>query len=229
MSNTSKAGLFLALEGVEGSGKTTQARLLVESLRAQGHDVVAVREPGGTPLGEKVRGIFQMDAELDVPPRSELFLLLASRAALIQDVIRPALDEGKIVVADRFELSTLAYQGAGRGLPLDEIQEANRIATGGLSPNATLLLSLDPAEGDRRQAAMGKTRDRMELAGEAFHRRVGEGYERLSTRVPGVVRLDAAGDFDTVHRRIQEALSARFPGRLEPTARRGSVGRAARA
>ncbi|HEX2189412.1 MAG TPA: dTMP kinase, partial [Longimicrobiaceae bacterium] len=114
-------GLFLAFEGVEGAGKTTQVRLLAEALRAAGNRVTVAREPGSTPLGERVRETVLADLGLGVPPRSELFLMLAARAAFVEQVVRPGVAAGKVVIADRFELSTLAYQGAGRGLPLDEV------------------------------------------------------------------------------------------------------------
>src|SRR5690606_5614802 len=163
-------GLFLAFEGVEGSGKSTQAGLLAESLRSAGMEVLLAREPGTTPLGERVRGIVLDSASLEIPPASELFLMLAARAAFVRQVVRPALEAGSVVISDRFELSTLAYQGAGRGVPVEEIRRANRLATGGLSPDATILLTLDPEEGVRRQEAAAKRRDRMEREGIDFHR-----------------------------------------------------------
>ncbi len=136
-------GLFLAFEGVEGSGKTTQVRLLSDHLRARGREVVVAREPGSTPLGERVRETVLADLGLRVPARSELFLMLAARAAFVEQVVLPALDAGRVVIADRFELSTLAYQGKGRGLPLEEVRGCNRFATGGVAPDATLFLDLD--------------------------------------------------------------------------------------
>jgi dTMP kinase len=204
-------GLFLAFEGVEGSGKSTQARRLAERLRAGGREVVLAREPGSTPLGERVRALVLDHAELNVPPRSELFLMLAARAAFVEQVVRPALARGGVVIADRFELSTLAYQGAGRGLPADEIVHGNRMATGGLSPDATVLLELPPEEGARRQAEAAKRPDRMEREDAEFHRRVARGYGALAGQVQGVLRVEGRGSVDAVHARIWAALAALWP------------------
>jgi dTMP kinase len=205
-------GLFLAFEGVEGSGKTTQVRLLAAHLRALGREVVVAREPGSTPLGERVRETVLGDVGLEVPARSELFLMLAARAAFVDQVVRPGVAAGKVVLADRFELSTLAYQGAGRGLPLDEVAACNRFATGGLRPAATVLLDLDPGEGARRQRVEGKLPDRLEREEAEFHRRVAAGYRELAGRVEGIVRVDARGTVEEVQRRVREALEARLPG-----------------
>lgn len=205
------AGLFLAFEGVEGSGKSTQVRLLADHLRAAGVEAVVAREPGSTPLGERVRATVLGDVGLEVPPRSELFLMLAARAAFVEQVVLPSVRAGQVVIADRFELSTMAYQGAGRGLPLDEVRACNRIATGGVRPDATVLLELDPEEGARRQRAAGKEADRLEREAAAFHRRVAEGYRELADRVEGLVRVSADGDVQTVHRRILHALSGWLP------------------
>jgi dTMP kinase len=209
-SESSQVGLFLAFEGVEGSGKTTQATLLAEALRARGAEVVLAREPGSTPLGERVRGVV-LDPGLQVPARSELFLMLAARAAFVEQVVRPGLEAGRVVIADRFELSTLAYQGAGRGLPPDEIVRSNRLATGGIAPRATLLLDLPPAEGARRQAIAAKRPDRLEQEAEEFHARVARGYRDLADRVEGVIRVDALGTVKEVQARLWAALRDRFP------------------
>jgi dTMP kinase len=210
MAAPGRVGLFLALEGVEGSGKTSQAGLLRRYLVERGVETVVAREPGSTPLGERVRSVV-LDPALMVPPRSELFLMLAARAAFVEEVVRPSLAAGRVVIADRFELSTLAYQGAGRGLPLDDVAASNRVATGGLRPDATLLLEVPPAEGARRQREAAKERDRMEREEEEFHRRVAEGYLRLADRVEGVLRVDGVGSTEEVHRRVILALGARFP------------------
>jgi dTMP kinase len=207
---TSQVGLFLAFEGVEGSGKSTQARLLAEELEGKGFEVVLAREPGSTPLGERVRGVV-LDPALQVPARSELFLMLAARAAFVEQVVRPALAAGKIVIADRFELSTLAYQGAGRGLPPDEVARSNRLATGGVAPRATVLLELSPEEGARRQARAAKHPDRMEREAAEFHERVARGYLELADRVEGVIRVEARGSIDEVQARVRAVLGRRFP------------------
>ncbi|MEX2583590.1 MAG: dTMP kinase [Gemmatimonadota bacterium] len=204
-------GLFLAFEGVEGSGKSTQASLLTDELRRLGHAVVHAREPGSTPLGERIRSLVLDESGLGIPPRSELFLMLAARAAFVEQVVRPALGDGGVVIADRFELSTLAYQGAGRGLPSDQIAACNRFATEGLSPDATVLLELSPDEGLRRQIAASKRPDRMESETRAFHERVARGYTDLATTLDGVVRVDASGTIEDVRQRVITALARRFP------------------
>lgn len=206
-----KPGLFLAFEGVEGSGKTTQVALLAEWLRGRGADVVVAREPGSTPLGERVRRTVLDEVALDVPARSELFLMLAARAAFVEQVVRPGVAAGKVVIADRFELSTLAYQGAGRGLPLDEVAACNRFATGGVTPHATVLLDVDAEVGAGRQRAAGKSADRMEREDPAFHRAVAAAYREHAARVAGILRVDAEGPPEQVQRRVREALAARFP------------------
>lgn len=184
--------------------------MLAGWLRAAGRTVVIAREPGSTPLGERIRDTV-LAAHLEVPARSELFLMLAARAAFVEQVVQPALGAGEVVIADRFELSTLAYQGAGRGLPLDAVQAANRFATGGLAPDATLLLELEPGEGSRRQQASGKVADRIEREGPAFHRRVAVGYSELAGRVDGILRIDAEGDPQAIHERVRAALAVRYP------------------
>jgi len=196
---------------VEGAGKSTQVRLLAEHLRAHGREVVVAREPGSTPLGERIRETTLGDAELRIPPLSELFLMLAARAAFVEDVVRPALRAGSVVIADRFELSTLAYQGAGRGLPLERVVECNRFATGGLVPGATILLELDAATGAARHRSAGKVFDRLELEDDGFHERVARGYSALADRVAGILRVDAVGQVEEVHRRVRDSLVATFP------------------
>jgi len=204
-------GLFLAFEGVEGSGKSTQASLLADRLVAAGAEVTLAREPGSTPLGERVRRLVLEETDFGVPARSELFLMLAARAAFVEQVVTPALARGQVVIADRFELSTLAYQGAGRGLPLDHIVGCNRIATRGLSPHLTFLLDLPSAEGMHRQVAAAKKLDRMEGEAREFHERVARGYGELAATIGGLVRIDANGTIDEVRERVERALFARFP------------------
>jgi dTMP kinase len=211
MSDQGRPGLFLAFEGVEGSGKTTQVSRLAARLRAARAEVVVAREPGSTPLGERVRETVLGEVGLAVPARSELFLMLAARAAFVEQVVRPAVAEGKVVIADRFELSTLAYQGAGRGLPLEEVAACNRFATGGTTPDATVLLDLDPARGAERQRAAGKTADRLEREEAAFHLRVARAYRALAGRVAGIVRVDADAAPEVVEARVRAALEERFP------------------
>jgi dTMP kinase len=150
------------------------------------------------------------ETELGVPPRSELFLMLAARAAFVEQVVKPGLAESRVVIADRFELSTLAYQGAGRGIPLDEIVKCNRVATRGLAPHATVLLDLPPEVGAGRQIAASKKPDRMEGEAREFHQRVARGYGELADRVDGLIRIDASGTVPEVRDRVEAALAARF-------------------
>ncbi|MGH7459393.1 MAG: dTMP kinase [Longimicrobiaceae bacterium] len=204
-------GFFLALEGVEGAGKSTQAALLAEALRERGRVVTLAREPGGTLLGERVRETVLRDKTVRVPAESELFLMLAARAAFVQEVVRPALTRCEVVVADRFELSTFAYQAGGRGLPLEEVRRCNQLATGGLSPDATLLLELSVEEGASRRHLAGEAVDRMESAGKSFHRRVADSYRELAAQLSSLVLVDARGSRQEVHGRVLEGLQARFP------------------
>jgi dTMP kinase len=210
-------GLFLAFEGVEGAGKSTQVQRLAAWLRDRGQAVVVAREPGSTPLGERIRETTLGDPALVIPARSELFLMLAARAAFVEQVVRPALESGRIVIADRFELSTLAYQGAGRGLPLEPILACNRFATGGIAPHATIVLALDPRAGAARQRAAGKVFDRLEREDEEFHARVGRGYDELAGQVGTVVRVDARGSIEEVHHRVVAALAGEFPRNFPPS------------
>ena len=204
-------GLFLAFDGVKGSWKSTQAALLATYLRDRGVEVVVAREPGSTPLGERIRSLVLDEVGVGIPPRSELFLMLAARAAFVAQVVRPAIAEGRVVIADRFELSTLAYQGAGRGLPYEIVADTNRIATEGISPDATILLDLSPDEGARRQIQAAKRPDRMERETTEFHRRVAEGYRGLSGKVSRLVRVDATGSIEEVQGRILAELGGLFP------------------
>ncbi len=200
--------MFLVLEGIEGSGKSTQARLLGEWLARQGRPHLVTREPGGTAVGEAIREVVLHGG--DVTPRTELLLMLAARATFVTEVVAPALAEGRIVVADRFELSTLAYQGHGRGLPLDEVRRLNAFATGGLAPDLTIVLDVPASVGDARRARRGAA-DRIERAGASFHDRVNEAYRLLAASEPGVVALPAEATVEAVHASIVTLLAARFP------------------
>ena len=182
-------GAFAVIEGPEGAGKSTLVRWLGSELRAEGRDVLTVREPGGTPLAEAARKL-ALKSRHERAFSAELFLFLAARAALVERVIRPALDSGQVVIADRFGLSTIAYQVAGRGLPRADVESALRIATGGLTPDLTLILDVPVGVGRERQRHAGKVKDRIEREDDTFHTRVREAYRSASG--PGIVHIDAS-------------------------------------
>lgn len=199
-------GVFITIEGCEGTGKSTQAALLASALRVAGLGVVEAREPGGTRLGEAIRGIL-LDRDYEgVEPRAELLLYEAARAELTARVIMPALASGGVVVCDRYFDSTTAYQGYGRGLPVDEIVRLNGFAAAGLAPDLTIVLDLDAAEGLRR--ATGATgADRLEAEDIAFHERVRDGFLRIAAADPGrVVVVSAVGSPESVRERVLGAV-----------------------
>lgn len=201
-------GFFLVLEGTEGAGKSTLRAGLAEQFRAQGIEPVLVREPGGTPVAERIRAVL-LDPAHPVEAVSELFLFLAARADLVAHVIRPALSAGRVVLADRFQLSTEAYQCGGRGLDLELFRVANRAATGGLEPDVTLVLDLPTELGFERIRSSGQPLDRIEQAGAAFHARVAEVFRRASGA--NIVHLDAALPKTEVQRLAWAAVQARRP------------------
>jgi len=201
------AGRFIVIEGVEGAGKSTQTARLAAYLRERGREVIRTLEPGGTEVGLRIRRIL-LDTELPaMEGLTELFLYAAARAEHVRKVIRPALDAGRTVVCDRFSLSTLAYQGYGRGLPLDLVRELDAAARDGLRPDLTLVLDLPVAEGLGRNVEAGK-RDRFEAESAAFHERVRQGFHELA-RGEGAVIVDARGGPGTVAARIRRALEER--------------------
>ena len=196
-------GKFITFEGGEGCGKSTQVKRLKETLEREGVEVILTREPGGTWLSEEIRHLIK-DQATDAPcDRSELLLFLAARAQLVKNVIRPALEAGKWVVSDRFSDSTLAYQGYGRGLPLDELRRMNDFACEGLRPDLTLLLDVTPQTAEARmrgrEAATNTTADRIETAGGEFHARLRSGFAELAKAEPDrIVTIDANGSPDEV-------------------------------
>src|SRR2546423_15369610 len=210
-------GKLIVLEGAEGAGKTTQIRLLAERLTTAGIQCVAVREPGGTPVGDDIREIL-LQPEQEINASTEALLFMASRAELVNREIVPSLQKGMVVLVDRFFLSTYAYQIVGRRLPEDEIRAANRLATAGLIPDLTLLLDVPVGEGLGRADARG-ARDRMERADDDFHVRVGNAFREFADQKwqhshpeCGPIKLiDGTGDENTVQHRIVSALMTAFP------------------
>lgn len=197
--------MFISLEGVDGSGKSTQAALLAATLREDGREVVEIREPGGTPAAERVREILA-DPEIPLDPLSELLLFLAARADLVETVLRPALDAGVWVVSDRYADSTEAYQGHARGLGPDRVRELNAAATGGLLPDLTVLLEVEP------DLALGRAVDggRFEAEGATFQRQVSDAYMEIARRDGDrIVVVDGSGPEGEVHRAIVDAVMAR--------------------
>jgi dTMP kinase len=192
---TGLSGLFLGLDGVDGAGKTTQCRQLAEWLTGQGHAVTVCRDPGGTPVGDQIRSLL-LDRAGVIEARTELFLFMASRSALVEQVIRPALELGRVVIVDRFVLSTVVYQGHAGGMNTGAIWELGRLATGGLLPELTLVLDLPV---NAAQARKSGPVDRMEAKGAAFLEQVREGFLAEARRWPQAVRvIDADRPVDAV-------------------------------
>jgi dTMP kinase len=205
------ASLFIVVEGPEGAGKTTLVARLADRLREEGREVVAVREPGGTETAEAARALM-LDPKLSWTDSAELFLVLAARAELVTRVIRRALerDEDVVVISDRFDLSTEAYQVVGRGLDREAVLAANRLATGGLTPDLTLVLDVPAETGRGRQAAQGKTPDRMESADLELHRRVAAAFR--AAQGAGVVHLDGTKALDAVEAAAWDVVRTRLDG-----------------
>ncbi len=206
--------MFLVLEGAEGSGKSTQVRLLGDWLQRLGLPHVLTREPGGTAVGEEIRAILLHGD--DIPAATELLLMNAARAVFVDQVVKPALADGRIVVADRFSLSSLAYQGYGRGLDLEDVRRICALAAQGAEPDLTVVLDVPQAEGEARRAHRGA--DRIERAGTEFHQRVAEAYRLLPRSEKNVAVVSGLGDPAEVHERLVTLLRARFPETFGKTA-----------
>jgi len=206
-------GKFISFEGPEGGGKSTQVQTLAEQLRAEGKTVLVTREPGGTPLAEKIRALVR--EELEDPPvtRSEVLLFLAARAQVVANVIKPALARGEWVICDRFADSTFAYQGYGRGIDVGLLRQLNDFATEGLLPDLTILLDVEPEVSRQRlaerQAATATQADRIELAGSEFHRRLRYGFLELAKQEPQrFAVINASGTREEVFSQVREAVKA---------------------
>jgi len=188
-------GTFIVIEGFDGVGKSTLSRRLADRLRNEGHEVLEVREPGGTPVAEAARAVV-LDPRLDAAIEAELFLILAARADLVKRVIVPALQDGVVVISDRFDLSTEAYQVAGRQLPRDATMSANALATGGLTPDLTLVLDAPIDVAVARRASKGDAPDRIEQVNEEAQLRIAAAFRAASG--PGLTHIDATGSVEEV-------------------------------
>jgi dTMP kinase len=200
-------GLFITFEGIEGSGKTTQMRLLVERLRGLGYTVSESQEPGATRIGRLIRGILLNPEHREITPVTEMLLMFASRAQAAAEIIHPALKRGEIVISDRFTDSTLAYQGAAGGLGFERVRELHRLALGELNPHLTIYIDVDPVQGlgraKRRNRAAGEAEARIDQQPLAFHQRVAEGYKRIASLEPSRFRMiDGSGTPAEVAERV---------------------------
>jgi len=212
--------VFITLEGLDGCGKSTQFQMLAKALSDRGLDVVVTREPGGTPLGERLRAVLLANDSRNLAPAAELFLMAADRAQDVAEVIRPALEAGRIVISDRYADSTVAFQGYGRGLDLAIIDDVNRLATGGLVPDLTVLFDLDPMQAQARldqrvtsEARLGFEQGMTRFDEEKldFHVRVRDGYLKLASTEPGRFRvIDACQPIDATHQRVLSLVLGLF-------------------
>jgi dTMP kinase len=219
MSTTSGAGsparrgVFITLEGPDGSGKSTQARLLAERLRREGHAVLESVEPGGTRIGQQIRRILLDPAHAELRPTAELLLMFAARAQNVEEAILPALEQGQIVVSDRFTDSSIAYQGAGRGLGWDTVLQVDRIACRGLKPDLTLCIDIDTETGlarahSRNRNETGKSESRLDEQAVEFHQKARAAYHELARREPRRFRLiDGGGAPEAVAEKVWDAVT----------------------
>ena len=198
-----KKGLFITFEGIDGCGKSTQLNLLCEYLKTKDLEVVITREPGAKGLGEKLREIL-LNYEGEVSSNCEAFLFLADRAQHIDTLVKPAIEAGKIVLCDRHTDSTVAYQGYGRGVNLEQIKMLNEIATSGLVPDLTFVFDIDVETSQKR---VGKTKDRMESAGDDFHNRVRKGYLEISKQEPERVKVINSDDsIENIFEKVKQKI-----------------------
>lgn len=211
------AGVLITFEGGEGAGKTTHIRFLAKALEDLGYSVLMLREPGGTELGEALRSLVLDPAYAPVSPRCEMLIYEAARAQLVDEVIKPALEAGKIVLCDRFTDSTEAYQGFGRGIDLQQIRSANAFAADGLRPAATLLLRCQGAEEGLVRATHHGHADRLEQAGLDFHQRVQRGFDQMRRESNGRIRLiDTSGPKSITAAQVFSALADVIPALNAP-------------
>lgn len=203
-------GAFITFEGIDGCGKSTQLRLLASELRMRGHEVVSTREPGGTPLGQRIRNIL-LDPQIEVDPLAELLLFAADRAQHVRTLLRPAIESSNIVLSDRYADATAAYQGAGRSFTTEMIAEVIHLATSGLKPDLTLIFDLPVAEclaRTRRRTETDRQTDRLDAEDAAFHARVRDAYLKLAAQEPDRVRvISACGSINETHDRVLEVVT----------------------
>jgi dTMP kinase len=193
------------MEGIDGCGKTTQAEKLAFALQSKGHDATVTREPGGTPLGEAIRNLLVSDVSINITPQAELLLIVAARAQHVAEVIKPALDRGQIIISDRYTDSSVAFQGYARGLDLSLVNELNRVATSGVTPDLTMVLDLEPELAQSRMSTrpIGGLLGAFDEEKLDFHARVRKGYHDLAKAEPSRVRLvDASGSTEETHERV---------------------------
>lgn len=204
-----KRGLFISFEGGEGSGKSLQAKLLTEHLQKSGRDVVLTREPGGTAAGERIREIVLHAQEIALSPEAQVLLYNTARAQNVREVITPALDAGRLVIADRFFDSTMAYQGYGHGVPLDQIRSVTALACGPLVPDRTFLLDIPVETGLGRSGWRAQSKwDRFEVLDTAFHQRVRDGYLALARSERRWVVIDASRDQAAIEKDVRREVDA---------------------
>jgi len=205
--------MFITFEGPDGSGKTTQIALLADHLAKQGYSILGLREPGGTRIGEQIREVLHNHDHNEMNPHAEVLLYSAARAQIVAEVIRPALEAGNVVLCDRFFDSTFAYQGYGHRLDFEALKAITQFATGGLRPDLTIYIDLDPIEGlRRRQDDQTAEWNRLDALGEAFHRRVHDGYQQLIQEQPDRwVRVDGTQPIDAIQANVRELVRVRLP------------------
>ena len=201
-------GLFITFEGIDGCGKSTQTALCREWLEGMGREVLMVREPGGTKIGEKIRELLLDKKNSSMAPMTELFLFEAARAQIVEETIKPAIASGKVVICDRFFDSSFASQGCARGLGPEMVTRLNLDATGGLAPDITFFLDISVADAIKRRNSRGEEKDRIESAGDAFQEKVRDGFVRAASEDKRIVTIDAASAPEIIFGQIKEKLEA---------------------
>jgi len=199
--------MFFSFDGIDGTGKSTQMELFIEWLRGRGYDVVDCRDPGGTPLGEKLRDILLHKSDMSICRRAEMFLYMASRAQLVEKVIRPALDAGKTVVSDRYLLANVAYQGYTGEVGSDDVWRVGEVAVEGVKPTTVFLLDMPVRDAFQR---LDREQDRMEAQGRDFMEQVRQGFLAEAGRCSEIIVIDAAGDIDSVQADIRSTAERRL-------------------